>query len=105
NRFGRFELDQPQNLDCNKDYLWAQNRDRESTQVFSLLGQLEYSAKVFRALDRVGNMISYGRVEGVSNVLQNPLSLTVQGDLVTVLWENEIWMDRLVYGRRGGETQ
>lgn len=105
NSFGRFELDQPQNLDCNKDYLWAQNRDRESTQVFSLLGQLEYSAKVFRALDRVGNMISYGRVEGVSNILQSPLSLTVQGDLVTVLWENEIWMDRLVYGRRGGETQ
>jgi hypothetical protein len=105
NRFGRFELDQPQNLDCNKDWLWAQNRDRESTQVFTLLGQLELGVKLFQALDRVGNMFGCYRGDGPHSVLAPPLSITVQGDLVTVLWENEIWLDRLVYGRSGGETQ
>ncbi len=105
NRFGRFELNQPQNLDCNKDYLWAQNRDREATQVFSLLGQLDLAVKLFQALDRVGNMFGYYQGEGSHNVVTPPLSLTVQGDLVTVLWGNEIWLDRLVYGRGDDETQ
>lgn len=104
-RFGRFELNQPQNLDCNKDYLWAQNRERESTQVFTLLGQLDIEVKLFQALDRVGNMFGYYQGEGPHSVLAPPLSITVQGDLVTVLWSNAIWLDKLVYGRSGDETQ
>lgn len=105
NRFGRFELDRPTNLDCNKDYLWAQNRGQESTQVFSLLGQHLYSPNLFLALDRVGNLIGFSRGQGISNVVHDPLSLTVQGDLVTVLWEDEIWLERVVYTGSGDETQ
>ena len=104
-RFGRFELDRPVNLDCNKDYLWAHNLEEGSTGVFVLLGQHLGTLPQIAALDRSGAYFSAQALESGAGSGQNPLSLNAQGDLVTVLWEQLIWLGRLGYARSGDEAE
>lgn len=104
-RFGRFELDRPSNLDCNKDYLWTHNREKESTQVFTLLGQYDITFKGIGVLDKFGSFFGSYRGETHHGPLLPPLSQTVRGDIVTEVWNNEIYLQKLVYDRRPDETQ
>lgn len=105
NRFGRFELDRPVNLDCNKDYLWAHNLEKGSTRVFVLLGQHLATLPQIAALDRSGAYFSAHKPESGAGSGQALLSLNVQGDLVTVLWEQMIWLGRLGYARSSDEAE
>ncbi len=100
NRFGRFELDRPVNLDCNRDYLWVHNREKQTTRVFYLLGQHIDTLNEIAAMDRQGAYLGYYILPPNRDSMVHipPLSLTLRGDLVTVLWEDAIWLDKLVWG-------
>ena len=56
-------------------------------------------------MDRLGSFFGIPPQDFGSETDKTLLSLNVQAEMVTVLWENEIWLEKLVYDRRLDEAQ
>lgn len=104
-RFGRFNLQRPQSIDCSKDLLWSHGLMQwqygvmvPDTRVFTLMGEfleiMPYPWVVGR-----GGLFDPGR-EGM-----NPISIAVRGNIATLLWEDGIWQMKMLYTGAGDEKQ
>lgn len=97
-RFGRFELQLPVSLACNRDYLYAYSADRGTTYVFYLLGQFKESVPAQLAFDAFNNPIRLSDViPAYSSSL--PDLMTVNGDTLTLLFHDRIEQRRISYAR------
>lgn len=104
-RFGRFELEQPLNLACNRDYLFAYSEAKGCTYVFYLLGQ--YKETIFQqtAYDAFNNPVyAYKIMPGYMSVL--PKLFNINQDIVTITFDSpQIMLYDIIYSRNGDATQ
>ncbi len=103
-RFGRFELEQPASIACNRDYLYAYSAVKDCTYVFFLLGQYKETLPGQVVFDNFNNPI---RVQDVVPAYASapPKLMQISDDSLVLLQSNEIRLLRLIYARGSDAAQ
>ncbi len=103
-RFGRFELQLPVTLDCNRDYLYAYSEATHSSSVFYLLGQFKETLPGQVIFDAFNNPVRAADVVPVHSS-RLPKLLSVNGDTLVVQYPDQIQLHKILYGRGDGAAQ
>ena len=95
-RFGRFELDQPANLGCNQDLLYAYSAATNATSVFYLLGQFKEKLPEQVAFDAYGNPVRMGDLAPADGTPQ-PNLMTINSGTACLLGAGYVRLVELLY--------
>ncbi|MCB5258236.1 MAG: hypothetical protein LHW47_03695 [Candidatus Cloacimonetes bacterium] len=103
-RFGRFQIEQPINIDCNNDYLFAYNAKKNTTYVFYLYGQYKETLTGQFVYDSFNHLINVDDIYPLIGLQIPPKLMTTGAQILTLLYPQEIYLVKIAYTRGSDAT-